>query len=106
MAVTLGRPLKGGSRRTPITIHAPYKIIEIIDDYVAACAEKTGIAYSRSDFYNDAAIAMLDALGIDVPEGDRRTKNVPADLSPEDSGDNVDNTDKTEPEKTAGNTGR
>ena len=92
--MALGRPLKGGSRRTPITVHAPYKIIEIVDDYVSGIAEEKGISYTRSDFYNDAVIAMLDSLGIPVPEEDRRTQNVPGVSLRNASTDNMNNTDK------------
>lgn len=57
-----GRPLKGRTRRIPITVHTAIGILEIIDQYVEERAqeEKT---YSRSDFYNEAARLYLEHLG-------------------------------------------
>jgi hypothetical protein len=57
-----GRPLKGRTRRVPITVHTAIGILEIIDQYVEERAqeEKT---YSRSDFYNEAARLYLEHLG-------------------------------------------
>lgn len=57
-----GRPLKGRTRRIPITVHTAIGILEIIDQYVEERTqeEKT---YSRSDFYNEAARLYLEHLG-------------------------------------------
>lgn len=71
-----GRPMKGGSRRTPITVHAPNNIIEIIDAHVEEYAAETETAYSRSDFYNEAAIALLRSRGIEVEDTPKRNKSV------------------------------
>ena len=54
-----GRPFKGKARRVPITVHAGMDTLELIDEYVA---EQPG-AYSRSDFYSEAAIRYLKELG-------------------------------------------
>lgn len=69
--MTYGRPLKGGSRRVPITVHAPVKTIEIIDEYVQEYAESSGTAYSRSDFYQEAVAEYLAEKGIDAETGER-----------------------------------
>lgn len=71
-----GRPMKGGSRRTPITVHAPGNIIDIIDAHVEEYAEQNEIVYSRSDFYNEAAIALLKSRGIEVEDEPKRNKSV------------------------------
>ena len=65
-----GRPMKNGTRRVPITLHIPLGMLEIIDDYVANYAQTSGTAYSRSDFYNEAAAAFLQSKGI-APESER-----------------------------------
>jgi len=70
-----GRPLKGQTRRTPITVHAPLGTLEIIDNYVREFAETSETAYSRSDFYQEAAEAFLRERGID-PETGERNKSV------------------------------
>lgn len=54
-----GRKMKGKARRIPITVHAGLDLIEIIDNYV----DERGGAYSRSDFYTEAATAYLKSLG-------------------------------------------
>lgn len=73
-----GRPLKSKTRRTKITISAPGATIEAIDAFVAEYAQATGTAYSRSDFYNEAAIAKLKENGIVVDdEPEQRTFSVP-----------------------------
>lgn len=59
-----GRKLKGSSRRVPITVHAPLDRLDQIDDYVAERNEKEQKAYSRSDFYEEAARFYLEHLGI------------------------------------------
>lgn len=58
-----GRKLKGNSRRVPITVHAPLDRLDQIDDYVAERTEADGKAYSRSDFYEEAAQFYLKHLG-------------------------------------------
>lgn len=74
-----GRPLKGKTRRVPITIHAPVGMLDIIDSYVDERAEAEGRAYSRSDFYAEAATALLHSMGIETEETENaeRTKSVP-----------------------------
>ena len=71
-----GRPFKGSSRRVPITIHAPVDLLDVIDGHLGEYAADKETAYSRSDFYNDAAIALLRDRGIDVDD-EARTQNVP-----------------------------
>ncbi len=73
----LGRKLKGESRRVPITIHAPVKILDVIDAHVEKHADETGTVYSRSDFYNEAAIALLRSRGIEAADEPERTQSVP-----------------------------
>lgn len=63
-----GRPLKGSTRRTPITVHASIGMLDIIDQYVSSHAAETGTSYSRSDFYNDAAVALLNSLGLNTDD--------------------------------------
>jgi hypothetical protein len=58
-----GRPLKGKTRRVPITIHAATGMLDIIDEYVDERDRQQEGAYSRSDFYNEAAKFYLDHLG-------------------------------------------
>ena len=101
-----GRPMKGGSRRTPITVHAPNNIIDMIDAHVEEYAAETETAYSRSDFYNEAAIALLRSRGIEVEDTPKRNKSVTRKSADETSGENTDNTDKIEGEKTPPNTQR
>ena len=89
-----GRPLKGKSRRTAITIYAPVGLLDVIDDYVEEHDKITDGAYSRSDFFTEAAIAMLDKLGLDY--GDevvrlKRTESVPKNDAEKRSGENTEN---------------
>lgn len=58
-----GRKLKGATRRVPITVHAPLDRLEQIDAYVEERSEADGKAYSRSDFYEEAARMYLEQLG-------------------------------------------
>ena len=58
-----GRKLKGATRRVPITVHAPLDRLEQIDAYVEERSETDGKAYSRSDFYEEAARMYLEQLG-------------------------------------------
>ena len=88
-----GRPMKGGSRRTPITVHAPNNIIEIIDEHVEEYAAETETAYSRSDFYNEAAIALLRSRGIEVEDAPKpeRNKSVTKKSTVKTKQDNINN---------------
>jgi len=75
-----GRPLKGRSRRAPITVHVPTGLLDAIDDYVEERSE-TG-TFSRSDFFCEAAMEYMRKLGLDagaVAADVRleRTKSVP-----------------------------
>lgn len=62
-----GRKLKGTTRRVPITVHAPLDRLEQIDAYVEERTAADGKAYSRSDFYEEAAQYYLKHLG-KIPE--------------------------------------
>ena len=62
-----GRPLKGKTKRVPITVHAAVGMVETIDEYVKERKQQQETAYSRSDFYNEAAKLYLERLGI-MPE--------------------------------------
>lgn len=62
-----GRKLKGATRRVPITVHAPLDRLDQIDEYVDEHREAEGKAYSRSDFYEEAAEFYLKYLGR-IPE--------------------------------------
>lgn len=66
-----GRKMKGKARRIPITVHAGMDLIEIIDNYV----DERGGAYSRSDFYTEAATAYLKSLGY-LPEEEAKEDGV------------------------------
>lgn len=99
-----GRPMKGSSRRTPITVHAPNNIIDIIDAHVKEYAAETETSYSRSDFYNEAAIALLRNRGIEVEDIPKRNRSVTEKSAGRASGDNTNNLDKTEGEKQPENT--
>jgi hypothetical protein len=57
-----GRPLKGKTRRVPITVHTAIGILDIIDQYVEERNQEEK-SYSRSDFYNEAAIFYFKQLG-------------------------------------------
>ncbi|MCD8308857.1 MAG: hypothetical protein LUD19_03300 [Clostridia bacterium] len=92
-----GRPLKSGSRRIPITIHAPIKTLEAIDEYVSEYAETSGTAYSRSDFYNEAAAALLRSKDIDI-DADERNKSVTKKFTAEATRGNRNNKSKNNPE--------
>lgn len=84
-----GRPMKNGTRRVPVTLHIPIGMLETIDDYVADYAQTSGTAYSRSDFYNEAAVASLQSKGID-PEGERN-KSVTRKPTVNPNDDNINN---------------
>ena len=57
-----GRKLKGTSRRVPITVHEPLDRLDAIDEYVEERRQQEGKAYSRSDFYEEAAALYLEKL--------------------------------------------
>ena len=69
-----GRPMKNKTRRVPVTVHIPVGMLDLIDDYVERHSEETETAYSRSDFYNEAAVALLQSKGVDVDEDGSVTK--------------------------------
>ena len=74
-----GRPLKGRSRRVPITIHASVETLDIIDTYVEEQSQQQERQYSRSDFWNEAATMYMKHLGIapEDEEKEKRSKSVP-----------------------------
>lgn len=84
-----GRPMKNGTRRVPVTLHIPIGMLEIIDNYVTEYAQTSGTAYSRSDFYNESAVAFLQSKGID-PEGERN-KSVTRKTTANPNEDNINN---------------
>lgn len=61
--MALGRPMKGATRRIPITIHTTADIIAAIDAYTGERRLDGEKAYSRSDFWNEAAESLLQSLG-------------------------------------------
>lgn len=63
MLTAYGRPLKGKTRRVPITVHAPIDMLDIIDKYTEERDQQQDGAYSRSDFYNEAATFYLKRIG-------------------------------------------
>ena len=67
--IAFGRPLKGRTRRVPITVHASVGTLDIIDDYVEKRKTEQERQYSRSDFWNEAASMYMKHLGI-APEED------------------------------------
>ncbi len=71
-----GRKLKGATRRVPITVHAPLDRLDQIDSYVEERSREDGKAYSRSDFYEEAAKYYLEYLG-KLPEQQDGTTGVP-----------------------------
>lgn len=75
-----GRPLKGKSRRVPITVHSTIGVLDAIDDYVEERDSQEERAYSRSDFFNEAALLYLKQLGREVGGEELpadRTESVP-----------------------------
>lgn len=81
--IKYGRPMKGASRRVPIAIHAPLQMVDVIDKYVEEQAKSTNTAYSRSDFYRDAAVEYLRTRGVEI--SDERTESVPKNYIAENS---------------------
>lgn len=61
------------------------KVYQMMRDY----AQTSGTAYSRSDFYNEAAVAFLQSKGID-PEGERN-KSVTRKPTVNPNEDNINN---------------
>ena len=89
-----GRPLKGRSRRVPITVHASVETLDIIDDYVEAQNQQSESQYSRSDFWNEAAAMYMKQLGIapEDEEEEKRSKSVPKKTEDKCSRENRSNT--------------
>lgn len=91
---TYGRPLKGKTRRVPITIHAPVGMLDIIDEYTEEQDQQQEAAYSRSDFYNEAATFYLKHLGRmpeEEPETEQRNRNVTKKSGERNRRDNTNN---------------
>lgn len=86
-----GRPLKGKTRRVPITIHSPIGTLDIIDEYTEERDQQQEGAYSRSDFYNEAATFYLKHLGRLPEEIEERTENVPEKIGEKNRRDNTNN---------------
>lgn len=89
-----GRPLKGRSRRVPITVHASVETLDIIDDYVEEQSQQRENQYSRSDFWNEAATMYMKRLGIapEDEEEEKRSKSVPKKTEDNCSRENRGNT--------------
>lgn len=68
MANQYGRPMKGRTRRFPITVNVEQGTLEEIDKFVETRQQEG--PYSRSDFYEEAAALLLQ-------QKSGRTKNVP-----------------------------
>lgn len=96
-----GRPMKNETRRIPVTVHIPLGMLNLIDEYVDQHCTETGTAYSRSDFYNDAAVALLQSKGIQVDDVPERTKSVPKKSEVKTAEDNTENRDTKSAEETA-----
>ena len=58
MANQYGRPLKGKAKRLHITVSADPSTVEEIDKYVELRQQEQP-SYSRSDFYEEAAMLLL-----------------------------------------------
>lgn len=99
-----GRPLKGKTRRVPITVHAAMGILETIEEYVEERNQQQEGAYSRSDFYNEAAVLYLKHLGR-LPEEEQdqektnRNKNVTKKSGERNRRDNTNNINNKNQEK-------
>ena len=75
-----GRPLKGKSRRVSVTIHSPVGLLDIIDNYEEERDSQEKRAYTRSDFFGEAALLYLRQLGLSPDDEEvlrDRTKSVP-----------------------------
>lgn len=90
-----GRPLKGKSRRVSVTVHTPVGLLDIIDNYVEERDSQEKRAYTRSDFFGEAALLYLRKLGLE-PDSEEvlidRTESVPEKTEAKDSQDNAENT--------------
>lgn len=73
--MTYGRPMKGATRRIPITVHTTSGMIDAIDAYASKRCQEEGHAYSRSDFWNEAAEALLRILGRWTDESENGAQN-------------------------------
>lgn len=99
-----GRPLKGKTRRVPITVHAAMGMLEMIEEYVEERNQQQEGAYSRSDFYNEAAVLFLKHLER-LPEEEKsedemnRTKSVPKKTRDRNNADNTNNINNINQEK-------
>ena len=92
-----GRPMKGKSRRVPITVHSSVGLLDIIDELVEKRDQEENGAYSRSDFFNEAALAYLKQLGFDLDDEEvraKRTGTVPEKSGDTDRRKNDENTDR------------
>lgn len=91
-----GRPLKGKSRRVSVTIHSPVGLLDIIDNYVEERDSQEKRAYTRSDFFGEAALLYLRQLGLD-PDREEvlidRTESVPEKNGAKESQENTENMD-------------
>lgn len=90
-----GRPLKGKSRRVSVTIHTPVGLLDVIDNYVEERDSQETRAYTRSDFFGEAALLYLRQLGLD-PDSEEvlrdRTETVPKKTEAQEGGENTENT--------------
>lgn len=89
-----GRPLKGKSRRVSVTIHSPVGLLDVIDNYVEERDSQEKRAYTRSDFFGEAALLYLRQLGLD-PDSEEvlrdRTESVPKKIEAQEGGENTEN---------------
>ncbi len=89
-----GRPLKGKSRRVSVTIHTPVGLLDVIDNYVEERDSQEKRAYTRSDFFGEAALLYLRQLGLD-PDSEEvlrdRTESVPKKIEAQEGGENTEN---------------
>ena len=89
-----GRPLKGKSRRVSVTIHSPVGLLDIIDNYVEERDSQEKRAYTRSDFFGEAALLYLRQLGLD-PDSEEvlrdRTESVPKKIEAQEGEENTEN---------------
>ena len=89
-----GRPLKGKSRRVSVTIHSPVGLLDIIDNYVEERDSQEKRAYTRSDFFGEAALLYLRQLGLD-PDSEEvlrdRTESVPKKIEAQEGRENTEN---------------
>ena len=91
-----GRPLKGKTRRVPITVHAATGILEIIDECVEERNRQQEGVYSRSDFYDEAVKLYLEHLGRmpkdkQADRNNNRTKNVRKKSAEQNNSNNMNN---------------